>query len=233
MKTKVDNRKILIVEDDPELSKAITRRFSVRNIVFTVTDVDAALAILKREKDIDAVILDLILPHGSGLDLFQSFSDLPPVIILSTLDSDEQIVTGLKAGAVDYVAKPCSLELLETRVAIRLLPKKDAYIRYGEFSIDANLRLVCYSGVPISLTSSEFNILFFLVRHPDDYFTADEIYESVWGAPSLHTTTIRSHLSFLRRKLKAAAPDINLIYTDFGKGYTFSPPLPLSGHTEK
>lgn len=224
MLNRVSGRKILIIEDEPKIREEVAERFSALNIVFTATDVDEAEEILKREKEIDVIILDLMLPSGSGLEIFNRYLQLPPVIILSSLDSDEQIITGLNAGANDYVAKPCSMDLLETRVAIRLLPIKEAVFSFGDFYIDANLRAVEYMGKPVSLTSSEFNILFFLVKNKGRYFTADEIYKRVWGAPSLNTTTIRSHLSFLRRKLKAAAPELNLVQTDFGKGYAFTPP---------
>lgn len=224
MNNRVVGRKILVVEDERAVREQIARHFAAQNIVFTAASVDAAVDILRKEREIDAVILDLLLPGGSGLSLFDRCGQLPPVVILSSLDSDEQIITGLSAGANDYVAKPCSMELLETRVAIRLLPLKEAFFQFGGFSIDANLRIARFNGAPILLTSSEFNILFFLVRNSGRFFTADQIYESVWGAPSLKTTTIRSHLSFLRRKLKAAAPNLNLVQTDFGRGYAFLPP---------
>ena len=150
------------------------------------------------------------------------FPDLPPVIILSSLDGEDRILTGLTSGATDYVVKPCSMRLLETHIALRLLPKSDAVEIFGGFSVNANTRTVKYKNMPISLTPSEFNILFFLVKNRGRYFTADEIYEKIWCAPSLHTTTIRAHLSSLRRKLKTAMPESTIICTEFNKGYCFT-----------
>lgn len=114
------------------------------------------------------------------------------------------------------------MRLLETHIAMRLLPKADAVETFGAFSVDANTRTVKYKNMLVSLTPSEFNILFFLVKNRGRYFTADEIYEKIWSAPSLHTTTIRTHLSSLRRKLKAAMPASDIIRTEFNKGYCFT-----------
>ena len=114
------------------------------------------------------------------------------------------------------------MRLLEAHIALRLLPKTDAAESFGDFSINANTRLVKYKNMTISLTPSEFNILFFLVKNRGRYFTADEIYEKIWCAPSMHTTTIRAHLSSLRRKLKAAIPAGDMIRTEFNRGYCFT-----------
>lgn len=218
----VSGRKLLFVEDDEKLKKEIVLHFSPANEVFTASDVEGAAAILEREGNFDAVVLDLILKNSMGMDLFKAFPELPPVIILSSLNGEESVMTGLTSGAVDYVTKPCSMRLLETHIALRLLPKAEAVQTFGCFSVNAVSRTVKYKNMPVLLTPSEFNILFFLVKHRGSYFTADEIYEKIWCAPSLHTTTIRAHLSSLRRKLKAALPDADIIRTQFNKGYCFT-----------
>ena len=190
--------------------------FSSANTVFTASDVEEAVNQLAQAGNIDAVVLDLILKNSMGIDLFKAFPALPPVIILSSLDGEDSIMTGLTSGAAD------SMRLLETHIAIRLLPKTEAVETFGAFSVNANTRTVKYNSMPVSLTPSEFNILFFLVKNRGRYFTADEIYENIWCAPSLHTTTIRAHLSSLRRKLKAAMPANDIIRTEFNKGYCFT-----------
>lgn len=218
----VYGRKLLFIEDDEKLKREIVSYFSPANTVFTAADVNDAVDILTKTGNIDAVVLDLILKNSLGMELFKAFPELPPVIILSSLDGEDTILTGLTSGATDYVIKPCSLRLLETHIALRLLPKADAVETFGAFSVDANTRTVKYKNMPISLTPSEFNILFFLIKNRGMYFTADEIYEKIWCAPSLHTTTIRTHLSSLRRKLKAAMPASDIIRTEFNKGYCFT-----------
>ncbi len=219
----VYERNLLFVEDDEALKREMVSYFSAENTVFTASDVEEAAEILSERNDIDVIVLDLILKHSMGMELFGRLTEAsPPIIILSSLDGEESILTGLTSGAVDYVVKPCSMRLLETHIAIRLLPKEDAVETFGAFSVNANKRTVKYRGMPISLTPSEFNILFFLVKNRGRYFTADEIYENIWCAPSLRTTTVRAHLSSLRRKLKAAMPLSDVIRTEFSKGYCFT-----------
>ena len=222
MELKVKGRTLLVVEDDEELKNKIKKYFSAENHVFTASDIDEAVKILEGDGTIDAVVLDLILKNSMGLDLFEVFPALPPVVILTSLGGEENIISGLQSGAADYVVKPCSMTLLETHIALRLQPKADAIKTFGHFYIDQNTRTAKYKNKPIQLTSSEFNILFFLVQHPGEYFTADEIYEKIWCAPSLHQTVIRVHLSSLRRKLKEALPTADIIRTEFNKGYCFT-----------
>lgn len=218
----VYDRKLLFIEDDANLKSQMIAHFSPANVVFTASDIEEAVEILAETGNIDAVILDLILKNSYGMELFKVFPELPPVIILSSLDGEDTIFTSLTSGATDYVVKPCSMRLLEAHIALRLLPKEEAVETFGAFSVDANTRTVKYKNLPISLTPSEFNILFFLIKNRGKYFTADEIYEKIWCAPSLHTTTIRTHLSSLRRKLKAAMPASDIIRTEFNKGYCFT-----------
>lgn len=218
----VSGRELLFIEDDEALKREMVGYFSRENAVFTASDVEEAGKILAQRGTIDAIVLDLILKHSMGMEIFRLLPELPPpVIILSSLDGEDTILTGLTSGAADYVVKPCSMRLLETHIAMRLLPKTDAVETFGPFSVNANTRTVTYRNMPIPLTPSEFNILFFLVKNRGKFFTADEIYENIWCAPSLGTTTIRTHLSSLRRKLKAAMPS-EVIRTEFGKGYCFT-----------
>ena len=219
----VCKRTLLFVEDDEKLKREMVGYFSPGNTVFTASDVDEAAEILAKNGGIDAIVLDLILRDSMGMELFRQLPALPPpIIILSSLDGEDAILTGLTSGAADYVVKPCSMRLLEAHIAMRLLPKADAVISFGDFSVNAISRTVKYKNKYITLTPSEFDILFFLIQNPGVYFTADEIYEKIWCAPSLHTTTIRTHLSSLRRKLKAAMPASDIIRTQFNRGYCFT-----------
>ncbi len=217
----VSERTLLFVEDDEKLKREIVGYFSPTNAVFTASDVEEAAELLEK-RAFDAVVLDLILKGSMGLELFRAFPVLPPVVILSSLDGEDAILEGITSGAVDYVVKPCSMRLLEAHIAMRLLPKADAVETFGAFSVNATTRTVKYKGMPIALTPSEFNILFFLIKNRGRYFTADEIYEEIWSAPSLGTTVIRTHLSSLRRKLKNAMPASDVIRTEFNKGYCFT-----------
>ncbi len=217
----IENRRLLFVEDDEVQSKTLCDYFGETNEVVSASTLARAKEAV-RDK-FDAVVLDVILPDGTGLDVIPSLPKSTPVIILSDLDSEDNILDGLEAGATDYIVKPCSPRLLEARLSLRLLPPEDAVITKHGLTVNSAMRTVSYRGTPIQLTSSEFNILNFLIRDPGKFYTATEIYEKVWHAPSLHTTTIKYHLHNLRVKLNGASMgSAGLILTEFGKGYAFA-----------
>lgn len=218
----VTGRNILFVDDNESLCRAQAEYFRKRG---NTAEEAATLASAKRllsEQNFDAVILDLLLPDGEGLELFESVKKLPPVIIQTTLGNEYDVLDGFSAGAVDYVVKPCSPQLLEARLALRLLPKPEAVIRIHGLTVDVNERTVVYNGKPIPLTGSEFNILHLFLTSAGTFFTASEIYEKVWELPSLKSTSVKYHISNLRQKLLAATGK-HLILTEFGKGYAFLP----------
>ena len=218
----ITGRSILFVEDNTELLSEMKNWFSAKgNIVMTADSLRKAKAILANEQP-EMIVLDVVLPDGSGLELLENLVPLPPVVILSDLGNEENILDGLNAGVADYIVKPCSMRLLEARMRLRFLPQSESVVECGQLVVDSRRRTVLYAGKTVSLTSSEFNILWFLMKNPRTFFSADEIYERIWAAPSLQTTTIRRHLSTLRRKLKEFSEE-NIICTEFGKGYAFFP----------
>lgn len=216
----VEYRKILIVEDDENVRGELSDYFSRKNIVVAS---DTLLSARKavQSNTFDVVILDVILPDGSGLELCEELKDVP-VVILSDLGSDSNIIDGFTAGATDYVTKPVSPRVLEARISLRLLPKAQAKISAHGLTLDRSMRTVSFKGSSITLTSSEFNILAFLMENAGIFFTAMEIYEHVWQMPYLNTTTIKVHISNLRKKMLAAdARCANLLLQEFSKGYAF------------
>lgn len=222
MTENIINRRILFVEDDSRLLSEMVNWFREKgNLVWGADCLREAKTILENVQP-EMIVLDIILPDGSGLELLRNLPSLPPVIILSDLGNEENILEGFQAGVVDYVVKPCSMRLLEARMNLRFLPQNACVSVYGGLSLNSCKRSVHYFGKPVPLTSSEFNILWFLMQNPGQFFSADEIYEQVWSAPSLQTTTIRRHLSTLRQKLKELSKE-NIIRTEFGKGYAFFP----------
>ncbi|MGN1235472.1 MAG: response regulator transcription factor [Christensenellaceae bacterium] len=208
------------MEDDRRLLEEMSNYFQLENEVYTASTLKEAEELFFRQA-FDAVVLDLILPDGNGIDLFRLEAPLPPVIILSDLNAEENVMEGLMQGAADYVGKPCSMRLLEMRISLRL-PSGSSVITIEGLTVDTRNRTCKYRGRLIPLTSSEFNILCFLMRNAGEYHTADEIYEKVWNAPSLRTTTIKRHLSALRQKLLEVAKGKTFITTEFGKGYRFN-----------
>lgn len=222
MTDSVSNKNILIVEDNRALLSGIKQWFRGRNGVTTAeTLAEAKRAVFERYFDI--VLLDVVLPDGNGLDLIPLLKDKTPVIVLSDLGEDDNILDGLDAGACDYVVKPCSMKILEKRVSLRLLPDDEALLNVCGLTVDSRLRTAEFRGKALSLTSSEFNILFFLMRHTGKFYTSNEIYEEVWQMPHLNSGTIRYHMHNLRKKMSDASRECGaLIAAEFGRGYTFT-----------
>lgn len=217
----VEDRKLLILEDDLAQQRALSAYFGEKNEVQTASTLAEGIA-LACAGGFDGILLDLILPDGSGLALFDAVENLPPVVILSDIGSEEAMMEGFSLGAMDYVVKPCSMELLEMRLSLRLLPPQRAAISVNGLTVNAAKRTCSFREKPLALTSSEFNILYFLITHEGQYFLPNEIYENVWKMKSLHTTTIKRHISTLRLKLAEACGDRTMIRTEFGKGYCFT-----------
>lgn len=218
----VEYREILIVEDDTALAQTLAEYFGAKNSVTVCGSLREAKE-KTAESVFDVVLLDVVLPDGSGLEIFERLKNETPVIILSDLGSEKSVLDGFDAGAADYIVKPCSPKLIETRMALRLLPAKSATLSLNGLALDRAKRTVAFKGVPLTLTSSEFNILMFLMQNPNVFFTAGEIYERVWNMPHLNTTTIKAHLHNLRKKMLLLSGECGtLILTEFGKGYAFA-----------
>ncbi|MDE6849731.1 MAG: response regulator transcription factor [Clostridia bacterium] len=217
---KVEYKSILIVEDNDGLRENLTSYFSVVNKVVACENLQSALQAVEKEK-FDIILLDVILPDGNGLKLIEHTGETP-VIILSDLGSDSNMIDGFSAGATDYIVKPASCTLIEMRMALRLLPDSKAQLSSHGLELNTAKRTAVYNKKPLELTSSEFNILTFLMQNAGTYYTASEIYEQVWNMPHLNTTTIKVHVSNLRKKMLAVSSDCaKLLIQEFGKGYAF------------
>ena len=189
-------KNILIVEDGDKLRNSLTEYFSAMNKVTACPTLKSAISACA-ENEYDIMLLDLILP-------------------------DENVIDGLSAGAADYIVKPCSPQVIEAKMSLRLLPNGKANLSSGGLTLNVQSRTAVYKNTVLDFTSSEFNILTFLMQNAGVYFNANEIYEQVWKMPHLNTETIKKHLSNLRKKLLAVSDECAaLLATKFGKGYAF------------
>lgn len=218
---RVEYKNILIVEDSDGLRNSLAEYFSAINVVTSCRTLADAVAVVTETK-YDIVLLDLVLPDGNGIALMH-YLEQTPVVILSALGADNNVLDGFSAGAADYIIKPCSPQVIEARMSLRLLPDSKATIDLHGLTLNIAKRTAVYKDTPLDLTSSEFNILMFLMQNAGNSFTAAEIYEKVWRMPHLNSTSVKAHLSNLRKKMLAVSKDCaDLIITEFGKGYAFS-----------
>jgi DNA-binding response OmpR family regulator len=228
-------RRILVVEDDRTLRHALAfNLFKEGYDAITAGDGETALQ-MAREQRIDLILLDVMLPGMSGIELLRALrreGRTLPVIVVSARSDEIDRVVGLKVGADDYVTKPFSRPELLARIEAALrrsrhaadAPTADAESQQvGPISIDRARRLVSIGGQPVHLTAKEFDLLALLAAHPGHIFTRDQLLSRIWGYDyEGDGRTIDVHVSWLRGKLRAADGH-NYFRTVRGVGYAFAP----------
>ncbi|OQZ06838.1 MAG: hypothetical protein B6D36_02925 [Planctomycetes bacterium UTPLA1] len=221
---------ILIVEDDPDLQESI--RFNIErqgHEVMVASDGQAALDLATR-KIPDLILLDLMLPKVSGRDVTVALKKNPatrliPVIMLTAMSAENDIVLGLQIGADDYVTKPFSMDVLLARVAAVLrrrggVPDKEGLLKAGPISVDRSRHVVEVDGSAIAITLTEFRLLEALIAARGRVLSRDQLMSLAMG-PDVAVTdrTIDVHITSLRRKL---GDHRELVETVRGVGYRFA-----------
>ncbi len=228
---------VLVVEDEPAIAESLG--YSLRRDGFGVTLADSLAAAQRAMEQCDLVILDLMLPDGSGFDLLAELrrqDDPPAVIILSSRDQEADRVAGLETGADDYVTKPFSPREVVARVRAvlrrtqRSRPAREATGARGlPLAADPETRRATVDGQELDLTRVEFDLLSCMLGAPGRVFTRAQLIERVWGDNfAITDRTVDSHVKALRRKVAEAGGDAKLIETVRGVGYrvTDRPPQP-------
>jgi len=224
--------KILVVEDEPAIGSAI--RIALADEGHTVDVVANAADALDwiGATTYGLVILDVILGGVSGFELCRSLRKLgfrEPILMLTALSSVEDRVTGLDAGADDYLAKPFAIPELKARVRAlvrRPAPWAGATITVGDLVLDPRKLGVIRAGKPVRLTAREFAFLELLARHPGQVFTQEHLMDALWGADAeIGSNVVEVYIRSLRRKLDDGRRD-GLIETIRGAGYRLRAPDP-------
>lgn len=221
--------RILIIEDDARIQKALHRLFSAEGYEIASAENGRTGLELVKSAAPNAVILDLMLPDASGRDICKTIkqtSPTIPVIILSAVSEVADKVLLLELGADDYVTKPFSPRELLARVqaAIRRLekPQTTKSFSFGNVVVDFQKMEAVRSGVPLTLTAHEFKLLRFLLENADRVLSREELLNSVWGYnfyPS--TRTVDNQILKLRHKVEADPSNPKHIRTLHGMGYKF------------
>jgi DNA-binding response OmpR family regulator len=230
---------LLLVEDDAELSALVSGR--LRESGYSVATAASGPEAIARvnEQVPDLVLLDVMLPGFDGLEVCRRLRASHPLlyIIMLTARADElDRVVGLEVGADDYVTKPFSLQELVARVraALRRLrltqeqiaepPSEETPVHLGDLFIDPVRREVKRKGESLHLTVREFDLLMFLVRHPERPFTRMQLLDKVWDIQyEGYDRTVDSHVQRLRSKIEDDPANPRYIRTVWGVGYKFQP----------
>lgn len=233
--------KILIVEDDLDIADLIRVNLielgaEIAHCADGKQGLDTALS-----GNFDVLILDVMLPSMSGLDICRTVRQEKPaqaILMLTSKDSETDRVLGLELGADDYMTKPFSVRELQARVRAQLRKaslvqqladqqpnsEESEAIVLGELSINPQTRVVKKGQSILELTATEFDLLFYMAKRPNQVFTRSQLLESVWGyTHSGYEHTVNSHINRLRAKIEADATSPTIVQTVWGVGYKFNP----------
>ena len=222
----------LIVDDEVSISQlvAMALRYEGWDVSTAGTGADAVEK--TRSFDPDVVVLDIMLPDVDGLQVLSRIrggGSNVPVLFLTALDTVDDRVAGLTAGGDDYVVKPFSLEELTSRLRAllrrsqrELSNRPEPIIRVGDLTLNEDSYEVERAGEPISLSSTEFELLRFFMRNPRRVLSKAQILDRVWSYDfSGKTTVVELYISYLRKKIDANHPP--MLHTVRGAGYMLKP----------
>lgn len=228
----MEMNQILIVDDDPNIREVLSVLLASEGYaVIEAEDGSMALEKLKAEKGIDLVILDIMMPGMSGIEVCEEIRNLSlvPVLFLTAKSQEQDKVSAYTGGGDDYLVKPFSQTELLMKVKSLLrryteyqgktTEKKEELI--GDISIDTKTRTAIRDGKKIALTDKEYDILQYFIEHRGEIVENKLLYEGVWGEKYLPSAgnTIMVHVLNLRKKLEEDVNTPRIIKTVWGKGY--------------
>ena len=224
--------KILIVEDDLRISKAIAEALSDQHYIVEMAE-DGKLGLMFAETgSFDLIILDLMLPKLDGITLCRQLRQArnkTPILMLTARDTSSDKVLGLDVGADDYVVKPFDLPELLAR--IRALLRRGTLefspiLEWERLTLNPSECQVMYGDCPLTLTPKEYGLLKLFLRNGSRVLSRSAILEQVWAFEDLPgEETVKVHVRSLRQKLKAAGAPPNFIENIYGLGYRLNPNL--------
>jgi len=225
--------RILVVEDDPTV-RDVVRRYLERDghLVLLAEDGTSGLT-MAREDDPDLIVLDVMLPGLSGLEVCSSLrvadGSKTPIIMLTALGEEDDRISGLALGADDYVTKPFSVKELALRVqsVLRRATTQDSgdpiadVVADGDLTINTVSRTAHLGGRAVQLTIREFDLLQFLMTHPGEVFSRADLLKRVWGWNFGDHSTVTVHVKRLRHKIEAIPAEPQRLATVYGIGYRY------------
>ena len=223
---------VLVVDDEPVLAELVSMALRYEGWDIETAGDGASAIELAKENPPDVVVLDVMLPDMSGLDVLRKLRDQQPglpLLLLTAKDSVEDRIAGLTAGGDDYVTKPFSLEEVVLRLRALLRRTGVAYeaggaqIVVGDLVLDEDSHEVTRGGDPISLTATEFELLRFMMRNAKRVLSKAQILDRVWSYDfGGRSNIVELYVSYLRKKIDSGREP--MIHTLRGAGYVLRPP---------
>jgi two-component system KDP operon response regulator KdpE len=226
----MSGHRILVVDDEPQILRAL--RTNLHGAGYDVVAAETAESALAEAamRPPDAVILDLLLPDGSGTDVCRELRrwSAVPIIVLSAVGDEKEKVAALDAGADDYVTKPFGIDelLARLRAALRRVAQpSEPVVEIGELRVDLEKRAVSVGAQPVQLTPHEYGMLELFARNPGKLLTHRTILREVWGPGyGEESHYLHVYISQLRRKIEAEPARPRYLITEPGAGYRLVEP---------
>jgi len=223
--------KLLVVEDEPNLLSIIRKGLSENNNEVSVAmDGRTALEMIQNH-NFDVVILDIMLPDINGIEIcrrLRAAKNFVPILLLTALGTTENVVTGLNAGADDYMAKPFKFSELEARISALARRsnqdnKPNDVIVIDDLEINGRSKSVKRNGESITLTAKEFKLLYYLARNAGNILSREQLLENVWDINfDMNTNVVDVYINYVRNKIDKPFQN-KLIHTMKGLGYVIRP----------
>jgi two-component system copper resistance phosphate regulon response regulator CusR len=223
-------KKILLIEDDAHVCSFINKGLTEEGFELSVAMTGETGLEMFQSFNYDLIILDIMLPNMSGIDVCKAIRDTKseiPILFLTALGSSENIVLGLNTGADDYLVKPFKFIELVARVKT-LLRRSEKYnnepidkeiLRFADIELDNYSKTVKRDGQEVSLTSTEFRLLYMFLKNPRRVLSRAAMLDEVWGVNfDLGTNVVDVYVNYLRKKLDKYGKG-KLIHTVIGMGY--------------
>lgn len=225
----MNESKILIVDDDPDIRRVLRMLLSRDYTVCTAASGREAVSLVAQERDIDLILLDVMMPEMDGFETCRRLRTLTgaPVLFLTAKSAESDRIASYQSGGDDYLSKPFSHSELLCKVTSLLRRyhtpsgRNDSVLTVEGLEVDPSSHSVKSAGREVSLTDTEYAILTHLLSRRGSTVTAAELYEAVWGERYLPSSgnTVMVHVLNLRRKIEENPSNPRIVRTVWGKGY--------------
>ena len=225
---------VLLIEDDAAIAKIIQYYLKQEKCYEVTWAKNAGEAMAFGRRQFDVILSDILLPDVNGIDMCANLRKWHqcPIIFISCLDDSDTIVSALEQGGDDFIVKPFDNKVLAARIQANLRRagkrpvEKAGRFEFPAFSLDTQRHMVIKDGKTIKLSDIEYRILSFFIQNPGRFFTAEEIYNAVWGKDSYGDfRTVLVHIHNLRKKIEDNPAEPKYLQSEWGSGYIFNEPL--------
>ena len=226
----MDERRILIVDDDPQLRETVTIVLQTQGYEVLAAETGEEGLAQASQHSPDLILLDVNLPDRMGFDVVREVRRLSdvPVLMLTGRTESSDIVSGLDSGADDYLTKPFNSDelLARVRALLRRVPSSDQPLTAagGQVEIDSKMRIVRVRDEQVDLTPTEYQLLLLMAQHAGQVLDHHTLLQRVWGDEYINDTAyLKVYIWHLRRKLELNPHDPKIVMTEWGVGYRLAP----------